>query len=105
MDQKVNILPYSIAFYRDNDLKLKFVREKTVEILTKKDKNQSQKNVSLKMAYFWGHPVIQAVEAIMHEPFYKIHIFTKYSVPEQSATVSFIGSKLAAPRVTNKLRW
>ena len=28
--------PYNIAFYRDNDLKLKIVRGKKVDILTKK---------------------------------------------------------------------
>ena len=96
MDQKVFTI-YIIAFYRDNDLKLKFVRGKKFDILTKEAKNQSQKNVSLKKAYFWGHPVIQANEAIMLGPFCKIPIFTKYSVPEQSATSSLKGSKLAAP--------
>ena len=90
VDQKINILPYIIAFYRDNYLKLKFVMGKKFDILNKEANanffwNQSHKNVRLKKAYFWGHPVIQAVEAILFGPFYKIHIFTKYSVPEKSA--------------------
>ena len=33
--------------------------------------NQSQKKFGLKKAYFWGHPVIQAVEDKIHGPFYK----------------------------------
>ena len=32
--KKINIWPY-IAFYRENDLKLKFVRENKVDLLTK----------------------------------------------------------------------
>ena len=61
VNKKINILPYIIAFYRDNDLKSKFVRGKKVDILTKeaiakKYWNQIQKNLDLKKAYFWGHP-------------------------------------------------
>ena len=32
---------------------------------------QSQKKFSLKKVYFWGHPVIQAVEAKILGPVYK----------------------------------
>ena len=35
VDKKIYILPYIIAFYRDNDLKLKFGRVEKVNILTK----------------------------------------------------------------------
>ena len=74
LSKKKDILPYILDFYRDNDIKLKLVRGKK-DILTKEVKsNQSQKNVSLKKVYFWGHPVIQGFEAIMLGPFYKIHI-------------------------------
>ena len=41
----------------------------------------SQKKISLKNAYFGGHPVIQAVEAKMHEPIYKNSYFYKISHP------------------------
>ena len=83
VDKKNNILPYIIAFYRDNDLKLKFVRGKKVDILTKEANakifwNQSKKNFGLKKAYFLGHPVVQAVEAQNAWTFLqKIHILTK----------------------------
>ena len=46
-------------------------------------KNQSQINVSLKKAYFWGHPVIQEIEALkMLGPFYKKIIFDQKFRPE-----------------------
>ena len=80
MDKKIYILPYIIAFYRDNDLKLEFGRVEKVNILTKeanakKKLNQSQKNFGMKKAYFWGHPVIHAVEAKTLGPFYKKFMF------------------------------
>ena len=37
------------------------------------------KKMCLKKAYFLGHLVIQAVEAIMLGSFYKIYIFTKFT--------------------------
>ena len=42
------------------------------------------KNFGLKKAYFWGHPVIQAVKAKNAWTFLqKIHIFTKEFVSEK----------------------
>ena len=42
------------------------------------------KDSCLNMAYFWGDPVIQAVEAKILGTFLRnIHIFTKYFVPEK----------------------
>ena len=41
----------------------------------KKNWNQSQNNFGLKNAYFWGHPVIQAVKAKMLGPLFKKFIF------------------------------
>ena len=35
VDKKINILTNIIAFHRGNDLKLKFIRENNVDILTK----------------------------------------------------------------------
>ena len=73
MDQKINILPFIIAFYRDNDLKLKFVRAKKSWHINQGSQCQKYgikaKQIS---AYIWGHPVIQAVDAKMLGPFYKI---------------------------------
>ena len=48
--------------------------------------NQSQKNVGLKKAYFWGHPVIQAVEAEMLGPFNKKFIFLQISAEKLAST-------------------
>ena len=42
VDKKINMIPYIIAFYKDNYLKLKFVRGKKVDILTK-EANAKQK--------------------------------------------------------------
>ena len=39
------------------------------------------KNVGLKKANFWGHPVIQAVRAKMLGPFYKKIIFLQNIFP------------------------
>ena len=83
--KKINILPHIIAFYRENDLKLKFGRGKKVDILTKeanaKNGIKAKKNVGLKKAYFWGRHVIQSVEAEMLGPFYIFFSFYKILRP------------------------
>jgi len=82
-----------IAFQRDNDIKSKFLRGNKVDILTKEvnaktNWNQSQTYFGSKKAYFWGHPVIQAVEAKMLGPFCKIFIFLQ--------NISFLFNQLRA---------
>ena len=62
--QKKEHLPTIIAFQRDNDLKLKFIRGKKAYIY-----------MYMKKTYFGRHPVMQAVEAKRLGPFYKILIF------------------------------
>ena len=72
--KKIIILAYIIAFYKDNDIKLKFVRGKKVYIFTKEanaERNLESKPKKMS-AYFLGHHVIQNK---MFEPFYKKIIF------------------------------
>ena len=94
VDKKINISQYIIAYYRDNYLKLKFVRGKKVDILTKEANantiwNQSQTNFGLKKAYFWGQPVIQAVKAKMLGPYSKNLYFYKCFVPVSSISIHY----------------
>ena len=45
--------------------------------------SKPKKKVCLKKAYFWGHPVIQAVEAKIIGPFYKNSYIYKILFPEK----------------------
>ena len=73
--KKINILQNITAFHRDNDLKSKFVKGKKLTPRKSMQKKIKAKKSWPEIGLFWGHPVIQAVEARMLEPFNKIFIF------------------------------
>ena len=61
VDKEINILPNLIAFHRDNDIKLKFVRRKKVIILTKevnaKKIGMKAKKCQPEKCLFFGKPI------------------------------------------------
>ena len=49
LTKKINIIPYIITFYWDNDLKLKFVRGGKADTLTKESNAKNRWNQSQNM--------------------------------------------------------
>ena len=93
VDKKIYILPNIIAFQIDNDLQLKFVSGKKVDIWTKEvnatNLESKPKKFLPKKAYFWG-TLSQAVEAKMHERIYKIFIFLQNISSLKKSAISIL---------------
>ena len=89
VDKKIYILPNIIAFQIDNDLQLKFVSGKKVDIWTKEvnatNLESKPKKFLPKKGLFLGHPKSGSWSQNAWTYLQNIQIFTKYFVPEKWA--------------------
>ena len=111
--QKINILPYIIAFYRDNDLKLKFVREKKVDISQwsqcKKMESKPKKISAWIRPIFGGTLLFRQLKPKFLDHSW-LHSFTKYFVPEKIShffplLAEIIKGSIIAPRPPGPFVW